>query len=569
MSSPPRRTPPCSNLELGEARISAGSRVQIARVGGRVRFDVLVGSAVVNHAGTRLEVTAGSALDIEVGSARVTRVASHRASRDAGPGRAVAADSAGADADADADAGADRDATDAGAADAGLASAAPDAVVNAAVEGHGGRLRPAGGGRFGPLAPGRHALEPGSEIEVPSGGAVTLTRAGQRARVRGPADLVVAPPGAPGALALARRGRADLDSSDDSDVTIRVPGGTIVVRKSHRGGSRAHIEVAGGTAQVRAVRGVVDVTGAHGGHQRLLLGQSGTVNRAGAVELKERQPSRADFSLDAGVSATIHDPHPPTAIRLRFTGACPGAAVLEIARGASFRRQRTLVQGTGAAIAAFTAGRHRYRVRCLGDGGEMAATPAAHGRLRVLRDSGTRPLPRTAPHNTVDADGRRYTVLYQNRLPTITFRWPEAPAASSYQLNVRPARGTAITERGGQARRTLASGRLAEGEYQYWFEAGGKSSARSTLRIDFDNAAPSGYLQSPRPGAHWNGDTVLVSGATIEGWTVSVRGRPLPLDHQRRFSSPVTRPRDENGVAVEFHHPTRERQIYLRRAGSR
>lgn len=555
---------PLLDLELGRARISPGSRVKITRVGGRVRFDVLVGSAVVNHAGEQVKVTAGSALDIEVGSARVRRVASRESRRDASASRSPPP-SAGADA------GAGRDAGDAspGDTDAGAAPA-PDAVVDAEVRGHSGRLRLAGAGGFRPLEPGHHGLEPGSEIEVPAGGAVTLTRAGQRARVRGPADVIVAPPDAPGALAMTRRGRADLDSSEDSDVSIQVPGGTIVARKSHRGGSRARIDVGGGATHVRALRGVVDVSGKRGGHERLLLGQSGTVNRAGAVDVKGRQPDRADFSLDAGVSATIHDPHPPTALRVRFPGACPGPAVLEIARGDSFRRQRTMVQGTGAAIVALPAGHHRYRVRCMGDSGEVADAAVAEGRLRVRRDSGTRPLPRTAPHNTVDADGRRYTVLYQNRLPAITFRWPEAPAADSYQLTVRPARGKTLTERGARARRTLASGRLSEGEYQYWFEAGGKAggkaSPHSTLHIDFDNAAPSGYLQSPRPGARWNGDTVLVSGATIQGWTVSVGGRTLPLDHQRRFSSPVTRAPDESGIAVEFHHPTRGRQIYLRRA---
>jgi hypothetical protein len=59
---------------------------------------------------------------------------------------------------------------------------------------------------------------------------------------------------------------------------------------------------------------------------------------------------------------------------------------------------------------------------------------------------------------------------------------------------------------------------------------------------------------------------VVVSGGAIDGWRVSVRGKVLPLDRQQRFSAPIVRARDENGIAVQFSHPTHGVHLYVRRA---
>ena len=85
-------------LELGRAEISAGSRVMIERRGDEVRFDVLVGRAVVTRDDEVTELSAGDALDVEVGGARVERVAGRASAPkpDAGAGAVRPPSDAGA-----------------------------------------------------------------------------------------------------------------------------------------------------------------------------------------------------------------------------------------------------------------------------------------------------------------------------------------------------------------------------------------------------------------------------------------------------------------------------------------
>ncbi|HUS66952.1 MAG TPA: hypothetical protein VMZ28_20580 [Kofleriaceae bacterium] len=525
------------DLELGRAEISAGSRVMIERHGDEVRFDVLVGRAVVTRDDEVTELAAGEALDVEVGGAKVQRIA----------GRAAAPKP---------DAGAARPGSDAG------PSAPAGGEVIGEVKGAAAKAR-SGGGAWKPLATGRHDLAAGTEVSVPRGGTLLIQRGDETAEVRGAAEVVVAPEGAGGALAEARGGRTQVRATA-ADVRIKVPGGTIVARRGKGAGSRADLTIDKGKTSIQVDTGVVEVTGDKGGVERLVLGQSGELGRNGSIEVRGREPDRADFSIAAGLSASIHDPAPPSDLRVRFGAACPGAGVLEVTRGESFGTSLRRVQGEGAAIVRLDKGAYRYRVRCIADG-RVADAASESGRLRVTRDAGTKPLPRRAPQNTVDADGRRYTVLYQNLLPSITFRWANAPASGSYRLTVAPARGKAITADAKTARHTLAAGKLAEGEYTYWFEGGGATSKKSVLRIDFDNAAASGYVQSPRPGAAWPGATVEVSGGAVEGWKVAAGGKALGLDRQGRFSGMVSRAADENGVAVELSHPTRGVHLYVRR----
>jgi hypothetical protein len=526
------------DLELGRAEITAGSRVVIQRQGDEVRFDVLVGRAVVTRDDGVTELRAGQALDVEVGGAKVERVAGRTAATaDAGPPAA-------------------------GQRDGGGGTVAPTGGdVIGEVKGKAARTR-SGGGAWAPLATGRHDLAAGTLVSVPRGGSLVIQRGDETAEVRGAAEVVVAPDGDGGALAEARGGRTQVLATG-VDVRIRVPGGTIVARRGKGAGSRADLTVDKGKTSIKVDTGVVEVTGDKGGVERLVLGQSGELQRNGSIQVRGREPDRADFSITAGLSASIHDPAPPSDVRVRFGAACTGAGVLEVTHGESFGASLRRVQGEGAAIVRLDAGAHRYRVRCMVDG--RVGEPSSGGRLRVARDAGARPLPRKAPQNTVDADGRRYTVLYQNLLPSITFRWANAPAAGSYRLTVTPARGKPITADATTARHTLPPGKLPEGEYTYWFEAGSASSKRSVLRIDFDNAAASGYLQTPKPRAIWPGGAVAVSGGAAEGWKVSAGGKALALDRQRRFSASVTRAADESGIAVELSHPTRGVHLYVRR----
>jgi hypothetical protein len=525
-------------LEMGRARIAAGSRVRVGKDGRAVRFEVLVGSAVVTREQREVEVRAGQAIALD---------SAGEALEPSGAGDAASDDRKSAKPPAQA------------------ARADVPGAISGQVRGAPLRMRPAGVERWSALGPGRHQLSPGTELSVPRGSSIALSAGAGRAVAHGPAELVVAPDGPEGPLVSTRRGRTDVQASE-GEVAIRVPGGTIIARRQR--GSRADVRVDDDT-RVSVTSGVVDVVGQRGARQRLVPGQSAVLDRQGGVRLSDGQPERADFSLRAGLSATIHDPSPPSDVRIRFAELCRGAGVLELA-GAR-EGEWTAVHSRASAIARFRRGAQRYRVRCAD--GDKLGKAVASGRLTVLADAGTRPLAQTAPHNAVDADGRRYTVLYQNRLPAITFRWPRAPSGGRFRLVVQPRRGRRIELSLASAHRTLDSGALAEGSYQYWFEALGDGrrpvSPRSSLTIDFDNAASSGYLVSPRPEAGWSGESVVVGGGAIEGWRVAVRGTALPLDRQHRFQARVSRARDENGIAVEFRHPIHGVHLYVRRGRKR
>jgi hypothetical protein len=184
--------------------------------------------------------------------------------------------------------------------------------------------------------------------------------------------------------------------------------------------------------------------------------------------------------------------------------------------------------------------------------------------LRVQRDPATQELPRSAQRVDVEADGRKYTVHYQNVLPAVTFVWPGAPSASSYTL---------VLQRGKKSQRypapgprlELRPGELTEGELRYWFEEGATRSRESSLRIVFDNTARSAYLSEPRMGVPVEGPTVVVAGAALAKSEVTVAGQSLPLDAQGRFRGEVPVGAGDESIAVRVRHPLAGVHYYLRR----
>src|SRR5262245_17400311 len=123
----------------------------------------------------------------------------------------------------------------------------------------------------------------------------------------------------------------------------------------------------------------------------------------------EPEAAPADLVVRPGESITVHDPRPPTAVGFELADVCPGPARV--------RSGKQSVEAVGRASLTLTSGRHRYEIRCL----ERPNVVAARGSVAVLADAGTRQLPSFAPQASVLADGRRYTVMYQYRLPEISF----------------------------------------------------------------------------------------------------------------------------------------------------
>jgi hypothetical protein len=397
----------------------------------------------------------------------------------------------------------------------------------------------------------------GSHLRVARGGAVTATRGDESVRATGPGEVVVGP--GSGALVSISAGRGSADAST-VDVTVDVPGGSFVARGGGNG-TQSTVAVTGGNATVNSRRGSVELRG-RTDRYTLRDSDTGTIRADGALDVTGRAPARAHVAIPAGASATIHDPSGTVAVQITFEGACSGEGSVEVGRGGSFRRPSARSFGTGRANVLLSPGSHRYRVRC-SSAGTSESGAAATGTISVRRDSGSQALPRRPSRNTVDADGRRYTILYQNILPIVTFRWPNPPTAGSYVLHVG-----SDTHTTSSPSHTLESGEVSEGTHQVFFEAGANRSQTTTLRVGYDNATSAAYIREPSPSARVSG-TVRVSGVCVAGCEVSVGGVALPLDSGARFSGDATVPTDLDALAIRIVHPRTGIHYYLRRAGGR
>lgn len=502
--------------QIGLARLQAGTRVRLQAVEGGTRFEVLIGQARLDTGREQLDLTADDeAITVSIGGALL----------DAPPPEVA------------------RPTPDAGDGEVAIAG------VEASVHGRGAQVRAPGEEDLRDLAPGATTIATASLLRVARGSRVDLASADRRVSVHGPAEVVVG--GAGAALVTARHGRIGA-TSGGAEVAIQVAGGTIVLRPS----ARASLDVGARATDVTSEAGTVELRGVDG-TEVLSEGERGRLeapeDEEGPVATGEitAQPGSADFTISAGESAMVHDPAPPTHVRIR-TG-CAGEATVEVT-GTSAATYR----GGAAVTVRADTGASRYRVRCDG------AADGGRGVLRIMRDAGVAQLPRSTTRNTVDADGRRYTVLYQNRLPVITFRWSGAPAGGEFVLHVSGARS--ITQRSATPSVTVPSGQLREGTYQFHFSGGGRRSPTTTLRVGFDNAARTAYVREP-PERGFSPGSVRVSGAALPGSTVHVGGVTLTLDDQLRFEGTVTAPGGQDALVIRVTHPGTGSHIYLRHFG--
>jgi hypothetical protein len=270
-------------------------------------------------------------------------------------------------------------------------------------------------------------------------------------------------------------------------------------------------------------------------------------------------PAIVDFVAGVGDSFIVHDPKPPTSIAFVHSG-CDGELLLTLDPG---KRARETF-GRGRVSAEIASGSHRYSLSCLSPG-ETKGARVGEGSIAVVADAGSRRIARKAPASAIDADGRRYTVLYQSLLPSISVRWPNAPAASAYTLRVGSSSG-ARTFTTNQPSHSLPAGTLPEGDHTLLFEAAGVRSKTTSVAIRFDNAAPTASISSPSDRAFAPGESVTVSGSALPGWTVSSGGKELAEDAQNRFSGQVSAPVAERALVIRFFHPSRGNHYYLRRS---
>jgi hypothetical protein len=494
------------HTRVGLARIDSRSTVRLSPAGGGLRFIVQVGHAVLGG------------------------------SNELRPGEEVVVSAAGVAQPAEAPAPAPA---------AGANDPPRLALLLLRVKGRDARL--SSGKGWSPLAEGSSQIAPGSTLRLGRHTSVEVTRDTERATLEEAGDYVIAPK--PAVLVAATRG--GLTAGGASAVRIEVPGGVIVVAADGRARVKAserdtRIDVLARSARVDAGDSA----------ETLLAGQRGRLRRSGVLEVEGRSLDYADVEIQAGDSVIVHDPKPPTAVRFSFGDGCTGHGRVDIEGPGG---QRSHAAGGGSVALALGPGSFRYRLAC-----EGAARASRSGRVRVLRDAGTRRVVAKAPTTRVVADGRPYTVLYQSRLPRIELAWQNAPVAADLQL---------WHERADQKERialeqpayAFEPGKLSEGEHVFHFQGGGRLSRRTPVIIAFDNAAPTATLDTPPELDSPPGEPVALRGTALPGWNVRVEQQRPALDAQGRFSVTSPWPSDRRALAVWLTHPGRETHVYLRR----
>ncbi|HVZ32048.1 MAG TPA: hypothetical protein VG963_06475, partial [Polyangiaceae bacterium] len=429
------------------------------------------------------------------------------------------------------------------------ATGAPDlgaSLISARVHGRGASVHTDRG--WAPLAEGTQQLQPGAELLLERKTTVDLERGNERARLETNGAYHVAP--REGVLVAAMRGA--VTAGGPGEVRIDVPGGSIVVPSDGR--ATVSLGAHGTWLDVQSRDVMVE---ANGQREQIRPGQRASIDGDGALSVQGRGLDHADVEVAVGESLVIHDPSPPTAVRFAFANRCHELGVLELSHGA----KGEFAVGESAVALQVPRGMSHYRLSCGADRSQVVQS----GTLTVLADDGSRKVAARAPVTKIIADGHRYTVLYQNRLPVISLSWPGAPSSDGLRLQ----------HEFGSEKETLAvtgpeytfpSGKLREGHHEFYFEGGGKVSRHTHVDIQFDNAAPTATLDGPGLVAAAPGQALTVSGIAVPGWDVLVAGQRPSKDAQGRFSAAVTWPADTRALAVRLSQADRGTHVYLRRA---
>ncbi len=449
---------------------------------------------------------------------------------------------------------------DAGVRDAAI-DAPPDAAVVAStaatveIVGKRAEVQAPGETAWKPLPAGAGNLDHGAKLRLGTGTTAKLVANATTLELGGGSRVAV---GEDYTFTLeAGGGRASVPVSTEGKVNV--PGGTVALKGNAQTPAEARIDVTARDVRIVVARGNVKLTGGPGADLEMNRGETATLARGGTIHVVEAIPTYFDFQITPGESFTVHDPRPPTAIRFNFGGKCANGGVVELDHDRQFRAAKVSA-GKDFANLLVGGGSWAYRLRCTSGGEETAAV--ASGQLAVLRDDGTRALPKTAPTNDVDADGRTYRISYQSQVPTIVMH--DKSSAKAYRLHLASG-GKEETIDSSSGNISIPGSKLHEGTFTVWIDHDGvKGEKVNTLKIDFDQTAPQVYIELPATNETWAGD-VDVRGAVLPGWTAAVDTMTIPIDRQRRFTAKVGNI-EGKALAIRLSHPQRGVHYYLRRS---
>ena len=501
-------------VTVGGVRIDPRGRARLAASEDGVQIEVAVGQVVLEDGDT---VGAGESVVVKIGGAIVEEIGARPVPQDA----AVAIDAAPVE-------------------------EVVEGGTQVTVTGRPARYRSKTG--WQPLPVGEHRLDDGTRINTPKGSTVTIARDGALAAFGGGTEVALTSAENPATIALVR-GAVTL-TADTGKASAALAGGSVVIES---GVLRATMVKGGTEIEARSGDATIRSTIAE---ETLQEGDTATLAGDGKITFQNRAPARVVFSFAAGESPTIHDIRAPTPVRVRWGAACGGGR-LEVAKDGKFRRILARAGGRAGGNALLAPGAYAYRVKC--ENGKLV-----RGSVRVVKDSGRKPLPKAAPRTLVEPDGREYVVSYQNLLPEFTLLWRDAPPRSSYQFVIQPASGAAKRIKSPTPRLSLKSGELVEGSYKFWVEipeTGGRSD-EARIVVDFDNAAATASLAKVVA----KGDKVAVKGAVIDGTTVSAADAPIALDRHGRFDAELAPRAGEDGVAIRIAHPKLGIHYYVLRS---
>ncbi|MEO8706678.1 MAG: hypothetical protein ABI867_42020 [Kofleriaceae bacterium] len=446
---------------------------------------------------------------------------------------------------------------DAGVPDAAVVDASVPEVVasEATVEVTGKRAElQLAGGKWTPLAAGTADLPKGAKLRTGGNTTAKLVARGTTLELGGASRAAV---GDDFTFAI-EAGTGKIATSGDGAVGL--PGGSVAMRGSDQAPAEARIDPAAGGTKVTVQRGGAKLVGSVGSLLEMSRGESATLLRNGTIRPLEAIPGYFDLRVVTGGSFTIHDARPPTAVQFQFAGKCPAGGIIEVDRDARFRTAK-VSGGKESANHALKAGGWYYRLRCTAGANEGGAV--ASGRISVVGDAGSRPLPPPPARNPFSPDGRPWTFSYQSQIPDLAVTFPGS--GSSFRLHLARGGKDLTFESSGPALRVAGSA-LSEGAYTYWFDRDDvKQDTVNTLKIDFDQTTPQVYIVLPVSGKPWEGD-VDVKGAVLPGWAAAVEGVAVPIDARtRRFNAKVGAPQGK-ALAIRLSHPQRGVHYYLRRA---
>lgn len=507
---------------FGQATLTGGTRVQLGRSDGGLRFQIKVGSATLENAeGQKLEVEAGQTIQISLGGAVMEPI---EETQKESPDEKKENEEQ------------------------------PTGPVSAQVRGNTVKLKGPGESAFESLAAGEASLDVGSTLQVGSGSSVTLIQGDDKADLAAGGTYVI---GGGGQFVEAQSG--SMEVSSEGKVTIQVPGGVIVTN----GGSSKITALGKEGTKVETKSGSVTLRGKT--EETLSTGEEGIITQQGDISVKGRGLSYADVETASGENLVIHDPRPPTAVRFLFGDHCKDG-VIRLSGSKTSVPQDSFGRGEGSVALLLGNGATSYTLHCIGEDGKEGAAKVK-GKVTVLQDAGSRPVPKTAPFTLVDVNGRTYTVLYQNQLPQVSVRWSKAPeGVGSFKLHVSGPGGKRTYTTSGPSY-GFRSGALSEGTHSVYFEGGGRVSRQTRITILFDNATPTASLSTPTELKANPGGEVVLAGTALPGWDVEVDGQSIGQDAGSRFSVKTKVPENGRPVAVRLTHPTRGTHIYLRRAG--